>query len=78
MGIPAVILTSFLEGESRDVGTMFASIAREIQAYGNPVQAPCVLLASGEATTQILDNSTITGHGGPLSGRDVELRTFGG
>ena len=41
------------------------SIAREIQAYGNPVQAPCVLLASGEATTQILDNSTITGHGGP-------------
>ena len=65
MGIPAVILTSFLEGESRDVGTMLASIAREIQAYGNPVQAPCVLLASGEATTQILDNSTITGHGGP-------------
>lgn len=65
MGIPAVILTSFLEGESRDVGTVFASIAREIQAYGNPVRPPCVLLASGEATTQILDNATITGHGGP-------------
>ncbi len=65
MGIPAVILTSFLEGESRDVGTVFASIAREIQAYGNPVQAPCILLASGEATTKILDNKTIKGHGGP-------------
>lgn len=65
MGIPALILTSFLEGESRDVGTVLASIAREIQAYGNPISAPCVLLASGEATTKILDNKTITGHGGP-------------
>lgn len=65
MGIHAVILTSYLEGESRDVGTVFASIAREIQAYGNPVSAPCMVLASGEATTKILDNSEITGHGGP-------------
>lgn len=65
MGIPAVILTSYLEGESRDVGTVFASIAREIQAYGNPVSAPCMVLASGEATTKILDSSEITGHGGP-------------
>ncbi|MGX5720489.1 glycerate kinase type-2 family protein [Shinella zoogloeoides] len=65
MGIPAVILTSFLEGESRDAGTFLASMAREIQTYGNPVKAPCVLLSSGEVTTQILDNSTIKGHGGP-------------
>jgi len=65
MGIPAVILTSYLEGESRDVGSVFASVAREIQAYGNPAPAPCVLLASGEATTKILDNNEITGHGGP-------------
>ena len=71
MGIPAVILTSYLEGEARDVGTVFASIAREIQNYGNPVKAPCVLLCSGEATTQILDNSVITGHGGP--GQELTL-----
>lgn len=65
MGIPAIIVTSFLEGESRDAGTFFASMAREIQTYGNPVKAPCVLLSSGEVTTQILDNSIIKGHGGP-------------
>ncbi len=65
MGIPAYILSSFVEGESRDVGTMFASIAREIQAYGLPFPAPCVLLSSGEATTKIPDNSVIAGHGGP-------------
>ncbi len=65
MGIPAVVLTSFLEGESRDAGTIFASIAREIQEYGNPVPAPCVVVAAGETTTLIPDSSTITGHGGP-------------
>jgi glycerate 2-kinase len=71
MGIPAMILSSFLEGESRDVGTVFASIAREIQHYGNPVEAPCVVLASGEATTKITDNAAITGHGGP--GQELTL-----
>ena len=64
MGLSAVILTSFLEGESRDAGSFFASIAREIQTYGNPIKPPCVILSSGEVTTQILDNSLITGHGG--------------
>lgn len=65
MGLRAYILSSFLEGESRDAGTLFASIAREIQQYGNPFSAPCVLLASGETTTKILDNREICGHGGP-------------
>jgi glycerate-2-kinase len=65
MGIPALILTSFLEGESRDAGTFFASIAREVQAYGHPLPAPCVILSCGETTTRIPDSSLITGHGGP-------------
>ncbi|WP_064713496.1 glycerate kinase type-2 family protein [Rhizobium bangladeshense] len=65
MGIPSMILTSFLEGESKDAGVFFASIAREIQTYGNPIKPPCVLLSSGEVTTQILDSSVIRGHGGP-------------
>lgn len=65
MGVPAMIVTSFLAGESRDAGTFFASMAREIQAYGNPIAPPCVLLSSGEVTTQILDGGEIKGHGGP-------------
>lgn len=71
MGIPAIILSSFLEGESKDAGTIFASIAREIQNYGNPVPAPCVILSSGETTTKILNNREITGHGGP--GQELTL-----
>ena len=64
-GIPSVILTTSLKGESKDAGTFFAAIAREIQEYGNPIQAPCIVLSAGETTTQILDNKRITGHGGP-------------
>ncbi|CDX53633.1 Hydroxypyruvate reductase [Mesorhizobium plurifarium] len=71
MGIPALIVSSFLEGESRDAGTFFASMAREIQTYGNPIKPPCVLLSSGEVTTLIPDNSVIRGHGGP--GQEMAL-----
>lgn len=65
MGIPAYVLTTCLEGESKDAGTIFASIAREIQTTGQPFPAPCVVLSSGETTTRILDDRTIAGHGGP-------------
>ena len=65
MGIPAMIVSSFLEGESRDAGTFLASIAREIQTYGNPIEPPCVLLSSGEVTSRIPDSGEIKGHGGP-------------
>ncbi len=65
MGIAAMIVSSFLEGEGRDAGTFFASMAREIQTYGNPIEPPCVLLSSGEVTTRIADGDEVMGHGGP-------------
>ncbi len=65
MGYNAYILTSFLEGEAKDAGTVFASVARQIQSYDTPFKAPCVILSSGEVTTLITDNRTIKGHGGP-------------
>jgi len=65
MGIPAIILTTSLEGESKDAGYFFASIGKEIQKYGNPVKPPCIILSAGETATKIPDNSAVTGHGGP-------------
>lgn len=65
IGVKAIILSSFLEGESRDAGTFFASVAREITTYGNPIEGPCLIISAGETTTKILDNASITGHGGP-------------
>lgn len=65
MGVTAHILTSFLEGESRDAGTFMASLAREVQSSGNPFPAPCMILSGGETTTRILDDRVVEGHGGP-------------
>lgn len=64
-GVDAYVLTTFLEGESRDAGTFMASLAREIQSTGRPFAAPCIVVSSGETTTHIRPEATITGHGGP-------------
>ena len=64
-GHNTIILTSFLEGESRDAGVFLASLARQVQSYGGIAKAPCVILSGGETTTKIPDNSLIKGHGGP-------------
>lgn len=65
MGIPAVILSTSIEGEGREVGSFMAAVAREIQKYHRPIAPPCIVLSAGEAVTTILDNQTVKGHGGP-------------
>lgn len=65
LGINAVILSSFIEGEASEVGRVFAGIAREIHTYGHPAAAPCVLISAGEAGTRIEQNTALEGHGGP-------------
>lgn len=65
MGIRAHVLTTFLEGESKDAGTFMASLARQIQTDGTPFEPPCLVLSAGETTTNIGPTATITGRGGP-------------
>jgi len=64
-GLNALLLSSCLEGEARDVGTMFASIAREIVASGNPVPKPVGIVVGGETTV------TVVGKG--KGGRNQEI-----
>ena len=61
----ALLLSSCLEGQARDVGIMFASIAREIVASGNPVLKPAGVVAGGETTV------TVVGKG--KGGRNQEI-----
>ncbi len=64
-GIRAVMLTSSLAGSSKDTGTFFAALAREVHATGNPIPAPCMFIASGEVNTIIEDPKSVRGLGGP-------------
>jgi hydroxypyruvate reductase len=64
-GYTPYIFGDSLEGEARDVGKVFAGIALEVAARGQPVKAPCVLLSGGETTV------TVRGNG--RGGRNVEF-----
>jgi glycerate-2-kinase len=60
-GVTPVILGDALEGESREVATVMAGIARSVRAHGLPAAAPAVLLSGGETTVTIRGG----GSGGP-------------
>lgn len=52
-GIPAVILSDSIEGESRDVGVVHAALLREIATRNSPFKKPVVILSGGETTVTI-------------------------
>ena len=54
IGLNAMILSTCLEGESREVGIVLASIAKEIQEKGRPIKPPCVIVSGGETTVTIM------------------------
>ncbi len=64
-GLDVLLLTSFLQGEAREVGRMMAAIARQIQATGEPVKRPACVIAGGE--------TTVTVRGAGKGGRNQEL-----
>jgi len=65
MGLRSLLLTASLEGEARHVGTVLASIAKEVGASGHPLPKPCGIVAGGETTV------TVVGDG--KGGRNQEI-----
>lgn len=62
LGLASMILTSTLEGESKEVSQVFTAIAREIKAYHRPLTPPGIIIAGGETTVTIQGRY---GKGGP-------------
>ena len=62
-GIPTVILSDSIEGETREIGRMHAAIAREVLAMDQPFKKPVLLLSGGETTVTLNGD----GKGGPNS-----------
>jgi glycerate-2-kinase len=63
--LKTLFLTSFLEGEAREVGFMLGALAQEVAASGNPLQPPMGIVVGGETTV------TVTGRG--KGGRNQEV-----
>lgn len=65
LGYRTMILSSEIEGETREIARMHAAIAREIVHTGRPLKPPCCVITGGETTV------TIKGDG--LGGRNQEF-----
>lgn len=53
MGYDSLLLTTWLEGEAREVGRFLASVAREVLSSGAPVHRPGCVILSGEPTVTV-------------------------
>ncbi|MBT8372093.1 MAG: hypothetical protein KJO34_14100 [Deltaproteobacteria bacterium] len=47
------LLSTVLNGESREVGRTLTALARESAKSGNPFKPPCALIASGETAVRV-------------------------
>ena len=65
LGYDSMLLSTSIEGEASQVGTVLAGIAREIAATGNPLGCPAAVVAGGE--------TTVTVKGSGCGGRNQEL-----
>jgi glycerate-2-kinase len=79
LGHAGMILTTLLEGDSRQAGTFLACVAKEVALNHRPISPPCVLIAGGETTTKV---DTTLGLGGPSQelalGFALEISGLGG
>jgi hydroxypyruvate reductase len=65
LGYNALLLSTMLQGETREVAQVHGAIAREILRSGNPVPRPACILSGGE--------TTVTLRGDGLGGRNQEF-----
>jgi hydroxypyruvate reductase len=65
LGLRTLLLSSEVQGETREIGRMHAAIARELVRTGHPVRPPACVITGGETTV------TLKGDG--LGGRNQEL-----
>lgn len=65
LGFNSLLLSTFIEGEAREVARVFAGIGKGMARHGRPLSPPACLVAGGETTV------TIRGEG--KGGRNQEL-----
>ena len=53
LGYQPLILSSAIEGETREVARVHAGIAKEVLASGHPIAAPACILSGGETTVTL-------------------------
>jgi glycerate 2-kinase len=65
LGFRALVLSTFIEGETREIARMHAAIAKEMLHSGRPLKPPACIITGGE--------TTVTLRGDGLGGRNQEF-----
>ncbi|MBI4908051.1 MAG: glycerate kinase [Acidobacteria bacterium] len=53
LGYRALVLSTAIQGETRDIAGMHAAIAREVRDSGQPLRAPACIISGGETTVTL-------------------------
>jgi hydroxypyruvate reductase len=53
LGLRTLLLSSEIQGETRDIAGMHAAIAREMARFGRPVKPPACVITGGETTVTL-------------------------
>ena len=56
LGLKTMILTSYLEGEAREVGKVIGSIAKQLVLQNSLLKPPCMVFFGGETTVTLKGN----------------------
>jgi hydroxypyruvate reductase len=64
-GFNTLLLTTYLQGEAREVGRVLAAVGRELATHGQPLPRPACIVVGGE--------TTVTLRGAGIGGRNQEL-----
>ena len=64
-GYNALVLSSSIDGETREIARVYSALAREIARHGDPVPGPACVISGGE--------TTVTLRGGGKGGRNQEF-----
>ncbi len=65
LGLRALVLSTTVDGETREAARVHAAVAREVRSFGRPVAPPACLISGGETTV------TLRGQG--VGGRNQEF-----
>lgn len=57
LGLNSQIVTTYLEGEAKEVAKVAVGLARELKAHANPAAAPACLILGGETTVTLSSGS---------------------
>jgi len=67
MGYNTLLLSTFMEGEAKEVAKTWSALAKEERKFGRPVALPACIIGGGETTVSLNENPGVGGRNQALA-----------